>query len=97
MGKSNPSASPAAESSQAFDQERQDLCLEAVWELDALAHLLPYQVSKWDDGSARFVVRGIAARIMHLTSMLMDGLGDPNVTNREIERKVMLEGPSTQG
>jgi hypothetical protein len=52
-------------------------CLEAVWEIDALARILPGQVPNIDEcRGAHHVVRGIAGRLLRLTSLLMSGIGE---------------------
>lgn len=81
--------------SQPLDRERQHVCLEAVWEIDALAKMLPGVVPKTIEGEY-LVVRAIAGRMLRLTSALMSGLGEDATTTDEISRIVTLEGV-TQG
>lgn len=53
--------------------ERQMLCMEVAWEIDALARKLPDLVPLVaDDGGAHFLVRAIAGRLLRLTSVLME-------------------------
>ena len=60
-----------------LSQARLDVCLSATWEIDALARILPEQVpNTGDTANARLVIRGIAGRLLRLTSVLMSGLGE---------------------
>ncbi len=72
------------------------VCLDAVWELDALAKLLPGVVPHTIEGEY-LVVRAIAGRMLRLTKCLMEGLTENAVSTDEIARIVTLEGASTQG
>ena len=72
------------------------VCLDAVWELDALAKLLPGVVPKTIEGEY-LVVRGIAGRMLRLTSALMQGLSENAVSTDEIAQIVTLVGDATQG
>lgn len=51
----------------------QRLLLEAVWELDKLGRVLPNLVPL-DDDQNHYAVKGVAGRMVRLTSALMDGL-----------------------
>ena len=56
---------------------RLTVCLEAAWELEALASILPGLVpSTAESGPAHFAVRGIADRIRRLSCAAMSGLND---------------------
>lgn len=90
MDKSNPSASDV------FDPERKHVCLEAVWEIDALAKMLPGVVPPSVEGEY-LVVRAIAGRMLRLTSMLMSGLDEPDYPTEDIVKVVMLEGNAVNG
>ena len=61
-----------------LSNERLMVCLECVWELDALAMLLPDIVPVNPDGhnEKHFAVRGVAGRIKQLAGVLVAGLGD---------------------
>lgn len=72
------------------------VCLDAVWELDALAKLLPGVVPKTIEGEY-LVVRAIAGRMLRLTGALMQGLTENAVPTDEIAKIVTLTGGSTQG
>ena len=60
-----------------LSKRRMDACLEAAWEIDALARILPDQVPNIEEcHGAHHVVRGIAGRLLRLTSLLMSGIGE---------------------
>lgn len=71
------------------------VCLEAAWELEALALALPKVTSNGDEEATQssLVVRGIAARIKSLSNVLMAGLHDDMETTAALERKVMVTLP----
>jgi hypothetical protein len=58
------------------------ICLEAAWEIEALAATLPTVTVNTDIESTRsgYVVRGIASRLIELANALMSGLSDEVVT-----------------
>ena len=92
-------AKPAAVDSfnpkQHVDSLRLRMCLQAVWEIDALARALPTLVPGSDDDSSQHLVaRGVAARMLRLSSCLMSGLDDEGVSTEEIAQIVTLEGIS---
>ncbi len=68
------------------------VCIEAAWELEALALLLPKVTANSDEEATQsgFVVRGIAARIKELSGVLMAGLHDETETTAALERVVMV-------
>lgn len=68
---------------------RHALCLEAAWELEALAYLLPDLVPNIDEAHGAYhAVRGIAGRIVDLSNVLMAALGDDAEKTHDLERKV---------
>ena len=69
-----------------LSSERQLVCLQAAWELDALAEILPRIVP--GSISAHLAVRGIAARIGALSQVVMLGLSDDLKPQAELERDV---------
>ncbi len=73
-----------------LSEERRMVCLEATWELEALANALPILVPV--HLPCHFVVRGIADRIRRLSSVVMDGLSDEADPLEDLERKVF--GPA---
>lgn len=60
-----------------LSERRMMVCLDAAWEIDALVRILPDQVPDIDEcRGAHLVVRGIAGRLLRLTSLLMSGIGE---------------------
>ena len=74
----------------ASDQRRK-ACLEAAWELEALSLLLPKIVPR-EYNITHHQIRGVAARINELSSVLMDGLGNSQETAKALHMKVTLQG-----
>jgi hypothetical protein len=70
-----------------FDAARRAVCLDAAYELEALALALPGLVPKEVDG-VHFVVRGIAARLVQLSGVVMAGLGDEAESTASLRGKV---------
>lgn len=54
-------------------EETSHLLLQAVWELDKLARILPGLVPL-DEDMAHYAVKGVSGRIVRLASALMSGL-----------------------
>ena len=76
-----------------MDDARQTLCLEAAWEIDALARLLPELVPiTGENDGAHFVVRGVAGRLLRLSHVLMGALGDAMETTDELAQVISLDG-----
>lgn len=75
---------------------RLNLCMDAVYELDAIARALPEVLSGDDEFQSRLVARGMTARILRLTMCLMDGLSESKVSTEDIAKVVLLQG-ITQG
>lgn len=75
-----------------LSEKRGALCLEAVWELEQLAYLLPTLPGgdSVDELRAGFVVRGVAARILSLSEALVAALNDEVATTEALKRKVMV-------
>ena len=76
--------------------DRNHLCMTAVWELDKIARILPALVPL-DDDQNHFAVKALAGRMLRLTSALMDGLGDKQVSNEEVRRVINFEDCISQG
>ncbi len=75
------------------DQQRQNLCIEAVWEIEAIARTLPNLAEIVDDDfNRRLVVRDMAGRLLRLTGVLLDGLGDSNVSTEDLNSILRLDG-----
>ena len=71
--------------------ERLKVCLEAAWELEALAMVLPGMVPM--DGAARsshLVVRGMAGRLKQLAGVLIAGLSDRLEETDDLNCTVMV-------
>ena len=69
---------------------RLNVSLEACWELEALAQVLPGLVpSTADSGPAHFAVRGIADRIRRLSCAAMSALSDDSHPLEDLQRMVL--------
>lgn len=70
-----------------MSKARHVACLEAAWELEVIAAMLPDVVANQDEVAyaSRLRVRCLASRVDALANALMSGLGDPAVP---------VEGPS---
>ena len=81
-----------------LNDARLSVCLDAVYELDGLVRLLPVQMNGNDEDdfhNARLVVRGLAGRMLRLSSVLLSGLGEDNfVSTDDLEKIVHLTGTS---
>lgn len=78
-----------------LSEPRHAVCMQAVWELDALARLLPRVVTEDDmanDSMAFLHVRGVAGRMMRLSNALMAGLYDPVVGLLNLKNGYCLKG-----
>lgn len=74
-----------------MDEARRLVCLEAAWEIDALARLLPSIVPRIDDTMEEFLqVRGIAARLRSISSVLMGACGDEHETTVNLRNALGL-------
>jgi hypothetical protein len=74
---------------------RKRIAMEAVWELDALATVLPTVVPHIEeDQGPHYAVRGIAARLKVLSQVLMSALDDDATHPDELARKLMLIAPN---
>jgi hypothetical protein len=74
-----------------LSSERQTVCLEAAWELDALAELLPTLVPNIEEAHGAYhVVRGISARIRQLACAVMSGLHDGTEATKALRREVLV-------
>lgn len=72
-----------------LSRERLSVCLDATYELEALANIMPGLVPNiMEAEGAHYAVRGIADRIRRLSIVLMGGLGDEVETVNSLERKV---------
>ncbi len=81
-----------------LDEDRQLVCLEAVWEIDALARTLPGMfpnpdnVEDYADECMRtgYLLRAAAGRMLRLTSVLMSCLDDDVVSTADLMNVVHL-------
>lgn len=102
MAKQQPPAPAVAASSGGpgvhLDEDRQLVCLEAVWEIDALARTLPGMfpnpdnVEDYADECMRmgYLLRAAAGRMLRLTSVLMSCIGDDIGSTAELMDVVLL-------
>lgn len=77
-----------------MDARRQMLCLESVWEIDAIARSLPGLVEGKTNACAEspVLVRALAGRILRLTRILMGSIGDETEPTERLERIISLDG-----
>lgn len=74
-----------------MDEGRITVCLEAAWEIDALARLLPSLLTRDDDNLAEFLqVRGIAARLRSIATVLMSACSDEQEAIESLRKKLGL-------
>ena len=74
-----------------LSKARQLVCLEAAWEMEALAYTLPNLVPNVDETHGVYhAVRGIAGRFVALSHVLMAAIGDEAETTAKLERRVMV-------
>ena len=72
-------------------KDRHMVCLEAAWELEALAFVLPGLVPNIDEApGVHHAVRGIAGRLVVLSSVLMAALFDEAEKTKRLERKILV-------
>lgn len=68
---------------------RRRACLEAAWEIEALALLLP-KIELTEQPVAALQLRGVAARLAQLAGVVMSGLDDATVGEGDLQRLVNL-------
>lgn len=73
-----------------LSKDRHDLCLEALWEIEALSLALPGLVTMDHENSPHFVVRGIASRLVVLSRSLMTALDEQDVSDDAVRRQVFF-------
>lgn len=76
-----------------LDEERISLLLDAVYEADKLARILPDMVPL-DEDQAHYAVRAIAGRLLRLTHVLMSGLQEGEITNEKMDSILSFSGCS---
>lgn len=91
---SNNTLTAHQDGSATLSHDRLNACLEAAWELEALANVLPGLVPNVSEAhGAHHAVRGIADRIRRLSSVLMGGLSDDAETVQALERALFMHPP----
>ena len=73
-----------------LSEERRLVCLEAAWELEAMANVLPSLVPIYLP--CHFVLRGLSDRIRRLSDVVVSGLSDEEDPLEKLER--MVFGPA---
>jgi len=63
---------------------RHRACLEAAWEIEALARLLPRVLGQGADTDMALQMRGLGARLASLAGVVMSGLDDEVATDRSL-------------
>lgn len=63
---------------------RHRACLEAAWEIEALARLLPRVLGQGADTDTALQMRGLGARMAALAGVVMSGLDDEVATDRSL-------------
>lgn len=71
-----------------FDEARRTVCLEAAYEIEALAEVLPGLVSSGGSDNMHRIVRGISARLLSLSGVIMSGIGDESESTKKLQRRV---------
>lgn len=74
-------------------QERYGILIDAVYELDKLARVVPDLVPLNED-QAFYAVRGLCGRMLRLTKILMSGLNDEAVSDDTLKHILELAPPS---
>lgn len=83
----------AADPELTLSHARKMVCLEAAWEIDALARALPGQVPNIAEcAEAGLVVRGIAGRLLRLAFVLMSGLDEDDEPTGTLEKVITFDG-----
>jgi hypothetical protein len=83
-----------ADHSVTLSAARSGLCLDATWEIEALALALPGLIPDTDENNAAcLLVRGVAARIVQLNSAVMGGINDDLETVNRLHRVITLKFP----
>lgn len=73
---------------------KQQLLLEAAYEIDALAHLLPGLLPPLEEiARERLQLRGQAMRFIQLADAIMSCVGDDIPSMRQLELKVYPQAP----
>lgn len=76
-------------------EERRDLCLEATWELDAIAKGLvafASAVNEPESGQHEYACRAVAARVHDLAMLLMYGLSEASESLDDLRTRLVPWG-----
>lgn len=75
-----------------LSRARQLACLEATWELSALARQLPCLTPLDGVSQQHLVIRGIAARMESLANIVMSGIDEPeeDVPTERLRRMLFI-------
>lgn len=78
-----------------LEKSRHEVCMEAVWEIEAIASMLPDMVDRTDEVAMQnhLRVRCMAGRLVELSNALMAGLADESVRMDGLgglNRKILL-------
>lgn len=74
-----------------LDGPRKMACLEAAWEIDALARILPGLLPDDEEDNGRLAVRGVAGRLLRLAFVVMNGIGDEMQPTEKLEKIISLD------
>lgn len=72
------------ETPQLFETPRGKLALSAAYEIDALARRLPGTIEPTVNADD-LVVRGVCSRIVQLSEVIMQAVGDDSVSDSQLE------------
>jgi len=78
-------------SSASANSQRINVINQAVWEMDALARVLPDLIPLTED-QAHYVARGICGRMLRLTSAIMCALDDSESDIDKVMARLKLVG-----
>lgn len=74
-----------------LEERRRMACLQAAWEVDAIARALPGMVNR-DEHFGHLQVRAMAGRLLRLSSVIIFGLDDGVVDTERLEHIISLDG-----
>lgn len=73
-----------------LDGDRAMVCLEAAWQLDALADLIANTVEPAEDSQSHIAVEAMCARMRRLAATVMSAVGEPEMQTESLRR--ILDG-----
>lgn len=87
------SLTPGENGSVTLGKGRHDVCMEAIWELEALAYVLSTLASNCTPEALQFghAVRGIAGRYVSLASVLLAALADDHEETAKLARTIYVQ------